>query len=117
MARVQRGRAPKVTADTTEERHPTMAQPAIRPGNVRSHRRRPPRRFAAAPWIAAALVAGLLAGGGVFAYKRLTKQSCKGNVTAQIIASAETSTILDNLSRGWAGTSPAVNGACVSVNV
>jgi Ca-activated chloride channel family protein len=94
-----------------------MAQPAIRTGNVRSHRRRPPRRLALAPWIAAVVVVGLLAGGGIFAYQRLNKESCKGNVTAQIIASAETSTILDNLSRSWADTSPAVNGTCVSVNV
>jgi len=94
-----------------------MAQPAVRTGNVRSHRRRPPRRFALVPWIIAVVVVGLLAGGGVFAYQRMTKESCKGSVTAQIIASAESSTILDNLSRSWADTKPAVNGTCVSVNV
>jgi Ca-activated chloride channel homolog len=94
-----------------------MAQPAIRSGNVRSHRRRPPRRFALVPWIIGALVVGLLAGGGVFAYQRLTKESCKGDITAQIIASAETSTILDNLARSWAGTKPAAGGTCLSVNV
>src|SRR5699024_605384 len=49
--------------------------------------------------------------------KRLAKHGCKGNVTATIIAAAETSTILDNLSRRWADTSPAVSGTCVSVNV
>src|SRR3954470_24380423 len=113
--------APEATASRKERlpprRHPAMAQPAIRTRNVRSHRRRPPRRLALAPWIAAVVVVGLLAGGGIFGYQRLNKESCKGNVTAQIIASAETSTILDNLSRSWADTSPAVNGTCVSVNV
>src|SRR5437762_13589220 len=91
-------------------RQPTMAQPAIRPGssgNVRSHRRRPPRRFAMVPWIIAAVVVALLAGGGVYAFRRLAKEGCKGNVTATILAAAETSTILDTLSRSWAGTSPA----------
>src|SRR4051794_39880583 len=97
-----------------------MAQPADRfgrSGNVRSHRRRPPRRFAFVPWIIATVVVALLAGGGVYAFQRLSKEGCKGNVTATIIAAAETSTILDNLSRSWAGTAPAVNGTCVSVNV
>ncbi len=94
-----------------------MAQPAVRSGNVRSHRRHAARRSAFAPWIIVALVVVLLGGAGLYGYTRLAKDECKGDITAQIIASAETSTILDNLSRSWADTSPAINGTCVSVNV
>jgi Ca-activated chloride channel family protein len=102
-----------------------MAQPAITsggtsgstPGGVRSHRRRRSPALAALAWIGGALVVVLLLGAGAYGYRALGKKTCTGKVTAQIIASAATSNILETLSRAWQRTTPEVNGTCVAVGI
>jgi Ca-activated chloride channel homolog len=94
-----------------------MAQPAITSGNVRSHRRTPARRFPALPWIIVAVVVVLLGGAGTVGYSYLSKKSCTGNVTAQVIAAPATAPTLQSLAQSWQKSKPEVGGTCVNVAI
>ncbi|WP_426514381.1 substrate-binding and VWA domain-containing protein [Dactylosporangium sp. McL0621] len=85
---------------------------------MRSHRRSPAQdHFRGTPWIVGGLVAALVAGGGWFAYGKLTTTSCTGTVTASVVASPATATLLEDLATKWSATDPAVAGQCVHVAV
>jgi Ca-activated chloride channel family protein len=94
-----------------------MAYTADR-ADVRSHRRSPAqRRFRLTPWIIGGLIVVLLGAGGAYAVPRLVKGSCKGSVTATVIASPATATLLESLATKWSGTDPTVAGQCAHVAV
>ncbi|GAA4255673.1 substrate-binding and VWA domain-containing protein [Dactylosporangium darangshiense] len=94
-----------------------MAHPADR-ADVRSHRRSPAqRRFRFTPWIIGGLVVVLVGAGGAYAATKLVKSSCSGSITANIVASPATATLLEGLATKWSGTGPAVAGQCAHVSV
>jgi Ca-activated chloride channel family protein len=94
-----------------------MAHPADR-ADVRSHRRSPAQqRFRFTPWIIGGLVVVLAGAGGYLAFTRLTKTTCTGSVTASVVASPATATLLEGLATKWAETDPTVAGQCVHVAV
>ena len=86
-----------------------------RRGHVRSHRR--VRRMPVAPWIVVVVVSALvLSGAGAGLYVAL-RPTCSGAVTATIIASSGTASRLQEVSRTWSSTEPAVGGRCASVDI
>ncbi|MFG2040178.1 substrate-binding and VWA domain-containing protein [Dactylosporangium sp. NPDC048998] len=85
--------------------------------DVRSHRRGPAQRRRFTLWIIGGLVVVLVGAGGAYAATRITKSSCTGSVTATIVASPATATLLEGLATRWAGTHPAVAGQCAHVSV
>jgi Ca-activated chloride channel family protein len=94
-----------------------MAYPAAR-ADVRSHRRSPAqRRFRYTAWIVGGLVVALVGAGGAYAATQLVRGSCKGSVTAAIVASPSTATLLEGLAVRWARTDPVVAGQCAHVAV
>ena len=94
-----------------------MAYQAER-ADVRSHRSRPAqRRFRRTPWIIGGLIAVILGAAGAYAVPKLVKGSCKGSVTAAVVASPSTATLLEGLATRWAGTDPTVAGQCAHVAV
>lgn len=89
-----------------------------RPATVRSHRRGGrKRRPRVAPWIIISFVVLLVASGLTGGYVWLIKQSCTGRVTATVVSSPATASILEGLGRQWATGEPAVDGTCASVEV
>lgn len=90
-----------------------------RPANVRSHRRgvrQRQRRFA--PWISVTLVIVLVVAGLVFGYRQLLAQTCSGQETARVVASASTANLLGSFATEWAKREPATaDGTCARVVV
>ncbi|WP_238019939.1 substrate-binding and VWA domain-containing protein [Dactylosporangium sp. AC04546] len=94
-----------------------MAYTAER-ADVRSHRRSPAqRRFRFTPWIIGGLVVVLAGAGGFIAWNKLVANACSGDVTATIVASPSTATLLEGLAAKWEATDPAVAGQCAHVAV
>jgi Ca-activated chloride channel family protein len=94
-----------------------MAHPADR-ADVRSHRRSPAqRRFRYTPLIIGGLVVVLVGAGGAYAATKLTHRSCSGSVTANVVASPATATLLEGLATKWSGSDPVVAGQCAHVTV
>ncbi|GAA2636815.1 substrate-binding and VWA domain-containing protein [Dactylosporangium fulvum] len=86
--------------------------------DVRSHRRSPAqRRFRRTPWIAGGLVAALVGAGGFIVWNQFVKHRCTGSVTATIVASPSTATLIEGLAAKWADTGPTVAGQCARVAV
>ncbi|GAA2385154.1 substrate-binding and VWA domain-containing protein [Dactylosporangium salmoneum] len=94
-----------------------MAYTADR-ADVRSHRASPAqRRFRFTPWIIGGLVVALVGAGGAYAAAKLVKSSCTGSVTAAVVASPATATLLEGLATKWSETDPVVAGQCAHVSV
>ena len=88
----------------------------IRPrGHIRSHRMI--RRKVVAPWIVATLVTIVVVTMVSTGFYFLTRKPCSGQVTATIVASASTSSLLENAARSWSDDQPVVGGRCASVEI
>ncbi|MFI5907727.1 substrate-binding and VWA domain-containing protein [Dactylosporangium sp. NPDC051541] len=85
---------------------------------MRSHRAGPAQdRIRPLPWIVGGVVAALVAAGGWITYDRLTGTGCTGSVTAVVVASPATATLLEGLATRWSATDPTVAGQCAHVAV
>ncbi|WP_432824356.1 substrate-binding and VWA domain-containing protein [Dactylosporangium sp. CA-092794] len=94
-----------------------MAYPAER-ADVRSHRRDPARRrIRLTPWIIGGLVVALAVAGGTWAAGHLLRHTCTGSITASVVASPATATLLEGLAVTWGGDHPEVAGQCAHVAV
>jgi Ca-activated chloride channel family protein len=70
-----------------------------------------------APWIVATLVtiAGVAVTSTGFYF--LTRKPCSGQLTATVIASPITQSLLENVARAWAEEQPVVGGRCAVVDI
>ena len=86
---------------------------------VRSHRRGGRRRHVVlAPWIVISAVSILLVSGISAGYAWLVTRGCSGPaIQATVVSPPALARILDNLSRRWADTEPAVRNRCAAVKV
>jgi Ca-activated chloride channel homolog len=89
--------------------------PNGRSPGVRSHRRRERRRVW--PWLVVPLVLVVVGAGGFYGVRWISKNTCSGSVTANIVAPARNAALLTELAKQWSQTKPQVDGVCAAVQV
>lgn len=89
--------------------------PIIPRGQIKSHRML--SHWFIAPWIVATvatLVVIALVGIGSY---RVLRKPCSGDITATIVASPDTATVLEGIARSWMEEEPVVAGLCAGVDI
>jgi Ca-activated chloride channel family protein len=89
-----------------------------RSSTVRSHRRGGGRRrIVLGPVLIVGSVIALVSAGVVAGYAYFVKNACTGQATATVVVNPQLESILLELNRVWAETSPSVDGTCASVTI